>query len=160
MARTASSCAHGLAQLANTSKPGLRALLEVSGSDPSSLDAGVLGFRLAPRLNAAGRVRRADAALELLLTEDPRRAATVAAELDTLNAERRAIEERTTWEAEAKLAELGPRSAYVLWNEGWHRGVIGIVASRIVERYHRPTILVALDGDLLGPGIGAEHSRL
>jgi single-stranded-DNA-specific exonuclease len=144
----------GLAAMANTSKPGLRALLEVSGTDPSSLDAGALGFRLAPRLNAAGRMRRADAALELLLTDDPGRAAAVAAELDALNAERRAIEERTTWEAEAKVAELGERSAYVLWHEDWHRGVIGIVASRIAERYHRPTVLVALDGELLGQGSG------
>jgi single-stranded-DNA-specific exonuclease len=144
----------GLAVMANTSKPGLRALLDVSGTDPSSLDAGALGFRLAPRLNAAGRIQRADAALELLLTDDPGRATAVALELDALNAQRRAIEERTTWEAEAKLAELGERSAYVLWREGWHRGVIGIVASRIVERYHRPTVLVALDGDLLGQGSG------
>ena len=138
----------GIAALANTSRPGLRALLEVSATDPGSLDAGALAFRIAPRLNAAGRIRRADAALELLLTDDPGRARTVASELDALNAERRAIEERTTWEAEAKVAELGQRSAYVIWSEGWHRGVIGIVASRIVERYHRPAILVAVDGDL------------
>jgi single-stranded-DNA-specific exonuclease len=144
----------GLAVMANTSKPGLRALLEVSGTDPSSLDAGAVGFRLAPRLNAAGRIRRADAALELLLTDDPGRATAVAVELDALNAQRRAIEDRTTWEAEAELAEVGERSAYVLWREGWHRGVIGIVASRIVERYHRPTVLVALDGDLFGQGSG------
>ena len=144
----------GLGLMANTSKLGLRALLEVSGTDPSSLDAGALGFRLAPRLNAAGRLRRADAALELLLTDDPGRATAVALELDALNAQRRAIEERTTWEAEAKVAEVGERNAYVLWNEGWHRGVVGIVASRIVERYHRPTVLVALDGDLLGQGSG------
>jgi single-stranded-DNA-specific exonuclease len=144
----------GLATLANTAKPGLRALLEVSGTDPSSLDAGAVGFRLAPRLNAAGRIRRADAALELLLTEDPGRAAAVAAELDDLNAERRAIEERTTWEAESKLQEAGQRSGYVLWGEGWHPGVIGIVASRLVERYHRPMVLVALNGDLLAQGSG------
>jgi single-stranded-DNA-specific exonuclease len=144
----------GLAVMANTSKPGLHALLEASSTDPSSLDAGALGFRLAPRLNAAGRIRRADAALELLLTDDLGRATAVAAELDALNAERRAIEDSTTWEAEAKLAEVGERNAYVLWSEGWHRGVIGIVASRIAERYHRPTVLVALDGDLLGQGSG------
>ncbi len=144
----------GLVALANTAKPGLRALLEVSGTDPSSLDAGAVGFRLAPRLNAAGRIRRADAALELLLTEDPARAAAVAAELDGLNAERRAIEERTTWEAEAQLGEAGERSGYVLWGESWHAGVIGIVASRLVERYHRPMVLIALNGDLLAQGSG------
>ena len=148
----------GLAVMSNTSKPGLRALLEISRTDPSSLDAAALGFRLAPRLNAAGRIRRADAALELLLTDDAGRATAVALELDALNAERRAIEDRTTWEAEAKMAELGQRSAYVLWSEGWHRGVVGIVASRIVERYHRPTILVALDGGLLGQGSGRSIS--
>jgi single-stranded-DNA-specific exonuclease len=144
----------GLAALANTSKPGLRALLEVSDTDPSSLDAGALGFRLAPRLNAAGRIRRADAALELLLTADPARATVVASELDALNGERRAIEDRTTWEAEAQLAELGQRSAYVLWGEGWHPGVVGIVASRIAERYHRPAVLVALNGDRPARGSG------
>ena len=144
----------GLADLANTSKPGLRALLEVSSTDPSSLDAGAVGFRLAPRLNAAGRLRRADAAVELLLTDAPARATAVAAELDALNAQRRAIEERTTWEAEAQLAELGQRGAYVLAGAGWHPGVIGIVASRIAERYHRPAILVALNGEPLARGSG------
>ncbi len=144
----------GLAVLANTAKPGLRALLEVSGTDPSSLDAGAVGFRLAPRLNAAGRIRRADAALELLLTDDPGRATAVAAELDGLNAERRAIEERTTWEAEAQLGEVGERRGYVLWGEGWHPGVIGIVASRLVERYHRPVVLLAVNGEMLAQGSG------
>jgi single-stranded-DNA-specific exonuclease len=144
----------GIAALANTSKPGLRALFEVSALDPSSLDAHALGFRLAPRLNAAGRLRRADAALELVLTEDPRRAGRIASELDALNAERRAVEERITWEAEAQVADQGARSAYVLAGEGWHPGVIGIVASRIVERYHRPTVLVALRGDESAHGSG------
>jgi single-stranded-DNA-specific exonuclease len=144
----------GLAALANTSKPGLRALLEVSCTDPSSLDAHALGFRLAPRLNAAGRLRRADAALELVLTTDPCRARDLAAELDALNADRRAVEERITWEAEAEIARQGPRDAYVLAGEGWHPGVIGIVASRMVERYHRPSILVALDGDASAQGSG------
>ncbi len=136
----------GLRQLANTGKPGLRALMAVSKADPSALDTHALGFRLAPRINAAGRLRRPDAGLELLLTGDETRAAEIAAELDAVNAERRAIEERTTWEAEAQIGELGERHAYVLAGEGWHPGVIGIVASRIVERYHRPAILVALNG--------------
>jgi single-stranded-DNA-specific exonuclease len=161
----------GLAQMAVTGRPGLRALLEVSRADPSALDTGTLGFRLAPRINAAGRMRRADAGLELLLTEDHARAREIAAELDAVNLERRAVEQRILWEAEAQVAELGPRPAYVLAGEGWHPGVVGIVASRIVERYHRPTVLIALDGasgtgsgrsipgfDLLG-GLhaGAEH---
>jgi single-stranded-DNA-specific exonuclease len=144
----------GLGRLANTAKPGLRALMEVARVDPSALDTHALGFRLAPRINAAGRVRRPDAGLELLLTEDAQRAIEIAAELDALNAERRAVEERTTWEAEALLAHAGERSAYVLAAQGWHPGVIGIVASRISERYHRPTILVALDGPEPARGSG------
>jgi single-stranded-DNA-specific exonuclease len=144
----------GLGQLANTAKPGLRALMEVARVDPSALDAHALGFRLAPRINAAGRLRRPDAGLELLLTENAERAIEIAAELDALNAERRAVEERTTWEAEAQMAELGERAAYVLAGEGWHPGVIGIVASRIVERYHRPAIMIALNGEELARGSG------
>jgi single-stranded-DNA-specific exonuclease len=144
----------GLGQLANTAKPGVRALMEVARVDPSALDAHAIGFRLAPRINAAGRLRRPDAGLELLLTGDSERAIEIAAELDALNAERRAVEERTSWEAEAQIAELGERSAYVLAGEGWHPGVIGIVASRITERYHRPAILVALNGGEPARGSG------
>jgi single-stranded-DNA-specific exonuclease len=143
----------GLAAMAVTAKPGLRALLEVSRADPSALDTSTLGFRLAPRINAAGRMRRADAGLELLLTEDRDRAREIAAELDTVNLERRSVEKRILWEAESQVAELGPRSAYVLAGEDWHPGVVGIVASRVVERYHRPAILIALDGDA-GTGSG------
>jgi single-stranded-DNA-specific exonuclease len=143
----------GLSALANTCKPGLRALMQVSRVDPSGLDAHTLGFRLAPRINAAGRLRRADAGLELLLTEDEPRAFAIASELDAVNVERRAVEERILWEAEAQVATMGARSAYVLAAEGWHPGVIGIVASRVVERHHRPTILVALDGPA-GTGSG------
>ena len=163
----------GLAALAATDKPGLRALMAVSRADPSALDTGTLGFRLAPRINAAGRLRRADAGLELVLTEDPARAKAIAAELDVVNAERRAVEQRILWEAESQVADLGARPGYVLWSEEWHPGVVGIVASRIVERYHRPTVLVAVEGesgggsgrsipgfDLLGAlDAGAEHLR-
>jgi single-stranded-DNA-specific exonuclease len=143
----------GLRALANTAKPGLRALMSVARVDPSGLDAGALGFRLGPRINAAGRVRRADAGLELLLTEDMARAEEIAAELDGANGERRAIEQRILWEAEALAAELGERSAYVLAAEDWHPGVIGIVASRVAELHHRPAILIALEGDA-GTGSG------
>ncbi len=143
----------GLAAMAVTARPGLRALIEVSRADPSALDTGTLGFRLAPRINAAGRIRRADAGLELLLTEDHDRAREIAAELDAVNLERRAVEQRILWEAEAQVAELGPRPAYVLAGQDWHPGVVGIVASRIVERHHRPTVLIALDGET-GTGSG------
>jgi len=143
----------GLRALARTGKPGLRALLRVARVDPSDLDARALGFRLAPRLNAAGRLRRADAALELLLTDDEERARAVAEELDAANAERRAVEQRILFEAEAQVRDLGPRAVYVLAGEGWHPGVVGIVASRIVERHHRPAILIALEGEA-GTGSG------
>ena len=145
----------GLRALASTAKPGLRALMSVSRVDPSGLDTHAVGFRLAPRINAAGRMRRADAGLELMLTDDPARAAQIATDLDMVNAERRAVEHRTVWEAEQQVARLGVRSALVLAAEGWHPGVIGIVASRIVERHHRPAVLVALDGEL---GTGSARS--
>ena len=98
----------GLAALAATGKPGLRALMAVARADPSALDAGTLGFRLAPRINAAGRLRRADAGLELLLCEDPIRARAIATELDAVNGERRAVEQRILWEAESQVRALGP----------------------------------------------------
>ena len=128
--------------------------MAVSSTDPSALDASCLAFRLAPRINAAGRMRRAEAALELLLTDDPDRAAEIASELDRLNVERRAVEQRIWWEAERLAEEMGERAAYVLAADGWHPGVIGIVASRVVERFHRPTILVALADGAAGQGSG------
>jgi single-stranded-DNA-specific exonuclease len=134
----------GLRALAATKRPGLRALMKVSRADPARIDARAVGFRLAPRINAAGRLERADAGLELLLTTDDERAAQIADELDRLNSERRHTETRILFEAEAQVAQLGERAAYVLAGEGWHKGVIGIVASRIAERHHRPTVLVAL----------------
>jgi single-stranded-DNA-specific exonuclease len=143
----------GLRALAGTRKVGLRALMKVAKVDPTRIDAGVLGFRLAPRINAAGRLYRADAGLELLLTDDTARAAEVADELDRVNHERRMTEQRITWAAEAQVAEQGDRAAYVLWGEDWHPGVVGIVASRIAERYHRPAVLIALDGES-GTGSG------
>jgi single-stranded-DNA-specific exonuclease len=137
----------GLRALADTRKPGLRALMAVARVDPGEVDAGSIGFRLAPRINAAGRLYRADAGLELLLTDDPERARAVAAELDTVNAERRDVETRIRFAAEALVAEAGPAAAFVLAGEGWHPGVIGIVAARIAERHHRPVVLIALDGE-------------
>jgi single-stranded-DNA-specific exonuclease len=138
----------GLRALASTGKPGLRALMDVARVDPSGVDAGAVGFRLGPRLNAAGRLRRADAGLELVLCEDLERARAVAAELDALNAERRDVETRIRFEAEALVAEQGRDApAFVLAGEGWHAGVIGIVAARIAERHHRPVVLIALDGE-------------
>jgi single-stranded-DNA-specific exonuclease len=143
----------GLRALAATSKPGLRALMAVAGVDPSRVDERAVGFALAPRVNAAGRLYRADAGLELILTEDPVRARAIALELDGANRERREVETRIRFQAEAQISALGERSAYVLAGEGWHAGVIGIVASRLAERHRRPVVLVALDGDA-GKGSG------
>jgi single-stranded-DNA-specific exonuclease len=143
----------GLRTLAATKKPGLRALMKVARVDPSGLDAGSIGFRLAPRINAAGRIARADAAIELLLTADPERAKAVAEELDHCNAQRRDVETRILFEAEAMVREAGEQPAYVLAGEDWHPGVIGIVAARIAERHFRPAVLIALDGDQ-GTGSG------
>jgi single-stranded-DNA-specific exonuclease len=137
----------GLRALAASTKPGLRALMRVARVDPSALDARSIGFRLAPRINAAGRLYRADAGLELVLTEDAERATAIAEELDQANAERRHTETRILFEAEAQVREAGEQPAYVLAADGWHPGVIGIVASRIAERHHRPCVLIALDGD-------------
>jgi single-stranded-DNA-specific exonuclease len=147
----------GLAALARTTKPGLRALMRVSGVERGTVTEHALGFRLAPRINAAGRLQRADAALELVLTEDESRATDVADELDLLNRERQDTETRILFEAEAARAEHPEAPAYVLAGEGWHPGVIGIVASRMVERYHRPCVVIALDGDT-GRGSGRSIS--
>src|SRR4051794_39351556 len=135
----------GLRALAATRKVGLRALMDVARVDPSGLDEAAIGFRLGPRLNAAGRLYRADAGLELLLTEDRDRARAVAQELDAFNAERRDVETRIRFEAEALVAQHPEGRALVLASDGWHPGVIGIVASRIAERHHRPAVLIALD---------------
>ncbi|MFZ0387127.1 MAG: single-stranded-DNA-specific exonuclease RecJ [Solirubrobacteraceae bacterium] len=150
----------GLRALSMTTRPGLRALMAVAKVDPGAIDTGTVGFRLAPRINATGRLRRADAGLELLLCSDPARARVIARELDELNADRRAVEHRILWEAEAQVAELEaqrPRMAYVLAGEDWHPGVVGIVASRIVERHHRPALLIALD-DSSGTATGSGRS--
>jgi single-stranded-DNA-specific exonuclease len=137
----------GLRALARTTKPGLRALLSAARVDPARCDERSVAFALAPRLNAAGRLYRADAGLELLLTGDRTRAAQIAQELDRANSERREVEQRIRFDAEAQMRELGERAAYVLAGDGWHPGVIGIVASRLVEQSGRPVVMVALDRD-------------
>ena len=137
----------GLRALASTQKPGLRELMKVARVDPAAVDAASVGFRLAPRLNAAGRLGHPDAALELLVTEDPDEASRLAHRLDELNRDRQTVEERILREAVEEI-ETWPepkqqRRGYVLSRQEWHEGVIGIVASRLVERYHRPVVLIA-----------------
>ncbi len=126
-------------------------------STRARVDERAIGFALAPRLNAAGRLYRADAGLELILTEDPARAAADRTRSSTrANRERRAVERRIRFEAEAQMAELGERAAYVLAAEGWHPGVIGIVASRLVEQQRAP----GRDGRArggAGQGLGSQH---
>ena len=137
----------GLRGLARTQKPGLRALMQVARVDPAAVDSGACGFRLGPRINAAGRLGHPGAALELLLTDDPEVARTLARELEELNRERQAVEERIAREATAKVDEWPEaqqrRRGYVLADENWHEGVIGIVASRLAERFNRPVVLIA-----------------
>jgi single-stranded-DNA-specific exonuclease len=147
----------GLRRLAQTQKVGLRALMRVAGVDPAAVDESSIGFRLAPRINASGRLCRPEAALRLLLTEEPAEAAELANELEELNRERQAVEERILREAVAQVEEWPEsrrrRRGYVLAGEGWHEGVIGIVASRLVERYNRPVVLIAgTDGEWKGSG--------
>ncbi len=143
----------GLVALARTRKPGLRALMAVGAVAPAELTEHALGFRLGPRINAAGRMRRADAALELLLTDDGARADEVAHELDLLNRDRREAETRILFAADAACLPQASQAAIVVAGEGWHPGVVGIVASRLVERWRRPCVAIALeDGSGRGSG--------
>jgi single-stranded-DNA-specific exonuclease len=137
----------GMAELARTRKHGLRALMAVAQLDPADVDERSAGFRLGPRINAAGRLKRADAALELLLTEDRERGDEIARELDGLNHDRREAEQRIAGEAERLCAPQLAAGAIVVAGEGWHPGVVGIVASRLVERHRRPCVVIALDGE-------------
>lgn len=151
----------GLKMMRTTKWPGLSALLAEARLEGKTPRAGQIGFIVAPRLNAAGRIGDANDGLKLLLADDPRVAASLAAQLSRQNAERQAIDQRTLDEALEQLeATFDPSRdvGVVLAREGWHPGVIGIVASRVVERIARPTFLVALDGDV-GKGSGRSAGR-
>jgi single-stranded-DNA-specific exonuclease len=147
----------GLRGLARTQKPGLQALMKAARVDPARVDEGAVGFRLAPRINASGRLSRPGAALDLLLTDDRDEAGRLAHQLEELNRERQGVEDRILRDAIAKIDDWpeAKRRArgYVLADEGWHEGVIGIVASRLVERFQRPVVLIAgTDGEWKGSG--------
>jgi single-stranded-DNA-specific exonuclease len=147
----------GLRALARTQKPGLQALMKVAHVDPAAVDTGQVSFRLAPRINAAGRLGHPRAALELLLTEDVDEARQLADRLEELNRDRQVVEDKILRAAIAQVEEWPEakqrRKAYVVWGEDWHEGVIGIVASRLVERYNRPVVLLA-GGDGVWKGSG------
>ncbi|HEY6145022.1 MAG TPA: single-stranded-DNA-specific exonuclease RecJ, partial [Solirubrobacterales bacterium] len=152
----------GLAEIRRGQRPGIKALLEASKCDPELLDESDLGFRLAPRINAAGRLYRADAGVELFLTEDPERAEAIAIELSRANSERRATEREVDAAAEAARRELPQElqdaHGFVVAGQGWHPGVVGIVASRLVERHSRPVVVISLNADGSGRGSGRSIS--
>jgi single-stranded-DNA-specific exonuclease len=146
---------HGLAGLAGEPTTGMRALMEVSGClAKKRLNTGTVGFILAPRINAAGRLERAMMAVEMLTTDDALRARQIALELDRCNVRRQEIERRIQEEARAMIEAAGglaDRRSIVLASPGWHPGVIGIVAGRLAEFYHRPSIVLA-QGDTVAQG--------
>jgi single-stranded-DNA-specific exonuclease len=146
--------------LAETKNLGLRALIRSAGLDGKPLTAGRVGFILAPRLNAVGRLGHALRGVELLTAQTEHEANTIARELEELNARRQEIDRQTLEEARRLVSALDLDETFgiVLAQEGWHPGVIGIVASRIVEEFGRPTILIALEGDE-GKGSGRSISR-
>jgi len=142
---------NGLRGLAEVRNPGLRALLDVAGfTGDTPLTAAGIAFRVAPRINAAGRMANARDVIEMFLTADPERARRIAGELETLNLERRqteaAIVQQILEECERVPVDASSFTL-VFFGEGWHRGVVGIVASRLVERFSRPAIVLGVDGD-------------
>ena len=147
----------GLQALTHTRRPGFRALIREAGAESRCLTASCIGFTLAPRINAAGRMGRAWVAAELLLTDDTARAERLAKELCELNRERQAIEADIYQECLSRLEResAGPRRALVLAGKNWHQGVVGIVASRLAERYSCPTFMICLQD---GKGKGSCRS--
>ena len=139
--------ARGLQSLSCTKRPGIAALMAESGCDAKNISASSIGFMLAPRINAAGRMGRIELAVELFLTDDPDRAAEVAKQLCDLNRQRQSVESEIYDQAVAMLPAGQPPEAIVLADESWHQGVVGIVASRIAEEYACPAFLICLDGE-------------
>jgi single-stranded-DNA-specific exonuclease len=148
---------HGLRGLSSDPSVGLQALMQVAGcGGRDKISTGTIGFNLGPRINAAGRLECAMKAVELLTTDDPELAIELAKTLDDCNRRRQDVERAIVGEAHEMVESqggLGDRGAIVLGKAGWHAGVIGIVASRLVDAYHRPTIVVALN-DAVGQGSG------
>ena len=150
---------HGLKLLCASRWPGVRALVEACGLDGRTVRASHCGFILGPRLNAVGRIGDAADGLRLLLTDDAAEAAALAARLEQLNGERQQLDQRMLEQALERVEAAGElEPALVIDGDGWHPGVVGIVASRVVERFGRPTFLIAFDGDI-GRGSGRSISR-
>ena len=139
--------ARGLESLRHTKRPGIAALMAECGCAPETVSSSTIGFMLAPRINAAGRMGKIELAVELFLTDDPARAAEVAKQLCELNRQRQAVEADIYTQAVSMLPEGQAPEAIVLADESWHQGVVGIVASRIAEEYACPTFLICLDGE-------------
>ena len=137
----------GLAMLQNTTRPGLAALMRQCSCDPSAVSASAVGYMLCPRINAAGRMGQIDLAVELFLTDDPKKGDALAKALCELNKSRQVVESEIYQQAVEMLPPGKTPAAIVLADEGWHQGVVGIVASRIAEEYCCPTFLICLDGD-------------
>ena len=153
----------GLKDLAKARNPGLRALMEVAGcGDGKGMTAYDLGFRLGPRINAAGRMDAAKAVVELFDTRDTEEARRLAIHLDTRNEERKVVQQQIIDLAVAELADNGKPGSHVavIAGEGWHRGVIGIAASKIAERINRPCVVFSIEGNVAhgsGRSIAAYH---
>lgn len=154
---------HGLAGLRDVRNPGLRALLKAAGFADRVPDAGEVGFRIAPAINASGRMDSAGQAVRMFLTSDADEADAIARELFALNQERQAAERsivKEIFERCVATPVTDSDAALVLWGDGWHRGVVGIVASRVVERFHRPAIVLGVENGLAqgsGRSIEAFH---
>lgn len=149
---------------AGRTQPGIAALFQVAGRSARLAQAADLGFAIGPRINAAGRLTDMTVGIECLTTDDPERALELARQLDELNRERRAIEADMQFDALAELedAALDAQRTITLFNESWHQGVVGLVASRVKERYHRPTIAFARadEATLRGSGRSIEGVHL
>ena len=139
--------AQGLAQINTRPRPGIRALLHECGAEGRTVTATTIGFTLAPRINAAGRLGKTAVAALLLLTQDDQDADRYAAGLCQLNRERQALEQQIWEEASAIACRYPPRMPLVLASDSWHQGVIGIAASRLSEEFHLPTIMICCDGE-------------
>lgn len=146
---------YGLRLMPNSTTLGLRAMIRAAGLEGKTLNAGRIGFTLAPRLNAVGRMGHALRGVQLLTTEDEHEANVIARELEELNLQRQAVDRATLVDARKRLEQidLDARWGLVLAQEGWHPGVIGIVASRVVEETCRPVVMISLEGDQ-GKGSG------